>query len=185
MQVPELWAAKAYPSLKPLSSWVADLLERLKFIGGWVERGVPPVYWISGFFFPQVPGCCFPCVCLQLLVAASAARPMLGRAAGYGKRPSGQFRPPPRSQAFLTGTLQNYARKHGLPIDTVSFSFEVVEACDPATCRSARWPVHCCCCCAVKRQQQTPAAYMHVSQGTSSRRSITEPDLACCLQGGA
>jgi dynein heavy chain len=49
-----MWAAKAYPSLKPLSSWVADLLERVKFIGAWIAGGTPAVYWISGFFFPQV-----------------------------------------------------------------------------------------------------------------------------------
>jgi hypothetical protein len=55
-QVPEAWSAKAYPSLKPLSAWVADLLERLEFIGGWVRDGKPAVYWISGFFFPQVLG---------------------------------------------------------------------------------------------------------------------------------
>lgn len=54
MQVPEAWAAKAYPSLKPLSSWVTDLLERLSFIKTWVTDGTPAVYWISGFFFPQV-----------------------------------------------------------------------------------------------------------------------------------
>ena len=55
-QVPEMWAAKAYPSLKPLSSWVADLLERCAFISNWIAKGSPAVYWISGFFFPQVSG---------------------------------------------------------------------------------------------------------------------------------
>ena len=31
-RVPESWAAKSYPSLKPLSSWMSDLLERTRFI---------------------------------------------------------------------------------------------------------------------------------------------------------
>lgn len=53
-QVPEMWQGKAYPSLKPLSSWVQDLLERCKFIQAWIDTGAPAVYWISGFFFPQV-----------------------------------------------------------------------------------------------------------------------------------
>lgn len=30
-------------------------------------------------------------------------------------------------QAFLTGTLQNYARKHGVAIDRVSFGFEIMD----------------------------------------------------------
>ncbi|KAK2955314.1 putative Dynein axonemal heavy chain 6 [Blattamonas nauphoetae] len=31
-QVPEIWSHVAYPSLKPLSSWVLDLLNRISFI---------------------------------------------------------------------------------------------------------------------------------------------------------
>ena len=52
-QVPSLWANSAYPSLKPLSSWVADLVLRCEFIYAWIKYGKPKSFWISGFFFPQ------------------------------------------------------------------------------------------------------------------------------------
>lgn len=81
-QVPQAWAAVAYPSMKPCSAWVEDLMDRMTFVDVWIEKGVPSVFWISGFYFPQ---------------------------------------------AFLTGSLQNFARKHKYPIDTVSFNFTVIK----------------------------------------------------------
>ena len=71
---------QAYPSLKPMSSWVSDLLQRISFMQGWISDGIPSVFWISGFFFPQ---------------------------------------------AFLTGTLQNFARCSLVSIDTIGFDFKV------------------------------------------------------------
>eukprot|EP01063_Lacrimia_lanifica_P030854 TRINITY_DN4987_c0_g4_i2.p1 TRINITY_DN4987_c0_g4~~TRINITY_DN4987_c0_g4_i2.p1 ORF type:complete len:4157 (+),score=1788.38 TRINITY_DN4987_c0_g4_i2:76-12546(+) len=52
-QIPGAWAGKAYPSLKPLASWVSNLVERLAMIDKWFKEGKPNVYWVSGFFFPQ------------------------------------------------------------------------------------------------------------------------------------
>jgi dynein heavy chain len=52
-QVPKGWAKKAYPSLKPLASWLIDLEARLAFMNKWMDEGHQPCYWISGFFFPQ------------------------------------------------------------------------------------------------------------------------------------
>jgi dynein heavy chain len=54
----------------------------MAFIKEWVDHGIPKVFWISGFFFPQ---------------------------------------------AFLTGTMQNYARSERISIDTISFDFQILN----------------------------------------------------------
>lgn len=52
-KIPAIWLKRSYPSMKPLASYIKDLVERLEFIEKWVNEGAPPAFWMSGFFFTQ------------------------------------------------------------------------------------------------------------------------------------
>ena len=52
-RVPLLWSNVAYPSLKPLGSWIEDLQSRLKFMSSWLRNGEPLVFPLPALFFPQ------------------------------------------------------------------------------------------------------------------------------------
>ena len=51
-KVPVTWEKVGYPSLKPLASWVNDLIQRIESISNWLYHGPPATYWLPSFFFP-------------------------------------------------------------------------------------------------------------------------------------
>ena len=51
--IPEMWSAVSYPSLKPLGSYVTDLVSRLKFLQDWIEHDVPTLVHLPALYFTQ------------------------------------------------------------------------------------------------------------------------------------
>merc|ERR1712127_338041 len=53
-RVPSTWEKKAYPSLRALGPWIADVIQRSTQLSAWVDdMNVPKVTWFPGFFNPQ------------------------------------------------------------------------------------------------------------------------------------
>ncbi|CAD7972922.1 unnamed protein product [Amoebophrya sp. A25] len=52
-KVPASWGKASYICLKPLSSYMADMMRRLEFYENWLRNGPPATFWISSMFFPQ------------------------------------------------------------------------------------------------------------------------------------
>ncbi|KAL8274015.1 hypothetical protein Esti_002104 [Eimeria stiedai] len=105
-QVPAVWAAVSYPSLRPLASWIENLQQRVGFVslcaaataaaegGGSPEAGrgaslgaPPTTYWLSAFYYPK---------------------------------------------GFLTAVLQRAARQRGVSADRLRFEFGFLDVADPS-----------------------------------------------------
>jgi len=55
-QLPVLWsaAAKVSPATeKPLGSWMEHFVRRYKQYREWIDKGDPPVFWLSGLHIPE------------------------------------------------------------------------------------------------------------------------------------
>ncbi|XP_059612585.1 dynein axonemal heavy chain 7 [Phlebotomus argentipes] len=84
-EIPQRWRKKSFPSLKPVGSYIEDLLERISWFDSWSKNGIPDTFWLPGFFF---------------------------------------------TQTFLTGILQNHARRHQIPIDELTFDHRILNGED-------------------------------------------------------
>ncbi|EAR94576.2 dynein heavy chain (macronuclear) [Tetrahymena thermophila SB210] len=51
-RVPEIWLEKSYLSMRSLSSWFSNLIDRVNFFTEW-QKEKPKAFWLSAFFFPQ------------------------------------------------------------------------------------------------------------------------------------
>lgn len=127
-QVPDMWAEKAYPSLKPLAAWVNDLKVSCARMQERVHACRLNCAWRSARK-----------LCSHLCASSHALAPptflcfpqertsFVQRWFEHGKPLtfwiSGFYFP----QAFLTGTLQNFARRRQLPIDTISWAYQMVD----------------------------------------------------------
>lgn len=52
-KVPKIWYKQSYLTMKPLSSYIDDLLKRIEFFQAWSRLGAPNAFWFSAFYFPQ------------------------------------------------------------------------------------------------------------------------------------
>ncbi|EGF78014.1 hypothetical protein BATDEDRAFT_91203 [Batrachochytrium dendrobatidis JAM81] len=50
-RVPPNWS-QAYASLKPLASWIRDLIQRIQFFVDWSKGNEPKQFWLGAFTFP-------------------------------------------------------------------------------------------------------------------------------------
>ncbi|XP_019625905.1 PREDICTED: LOW QUALITY PROTEIN: dynein heavy chain 6, axonemal-like [Branchiostoma belcheri] len=111
-RVPEKWQEAAYESCKPLGSWVKDLAQRTDFFSTWAELVIGNMEKKMGINRP---------VSKQSPLSLDLGEGEVTRDGPRSFWLSGFFFP----QGFLTGVLQNHARKTGVSVDSLTFDFHV------------------------------------------------------------
>ncbi|XP_076809994.1 dynein axonemal heavy chain 6-like [Clavelina lepadiformis] len=109
-KVPASWQAVSYESCKLLGSWFEDLLQRVGFFAKWSNLVISSVQAKIGISGAKEHGS---------QKRADSVLKVQDEPTSYWL--SAFFFP----QGFLTGVLQNYARKHTVPVDTLTFQFIV------------------------------------------------------------
>ncbi|KAL8598267.1 hypothetical protein ACOMHN_035217 [Nucella lapillus] len=109
-EIPPQWKAASYESNKPLGSWVNDLEQRVDFFSSWAEL-------LCGTIERQFR-----------LATRQVGQPEVEGDDVIRTQPnsfwlSGFFFP----QGFLTAVLQNHARKVGISVDSLTFTFKVLK----------------------------------------------------------
>lgn len=51
--MPTAWSELAFPSQKPLTSWLRELQARLSYFGRWLSNGKPRAFWLPAFLNPH------------------------------------------------------------------------------------------------------------------------------------
>jgi len=125
-KLPEPWKIASYNTNKPLAHWVENLQSRIQFMKYWVELTVEgsAAYHLFSTQYSELIGdeeVKEPVAFMDLIKMSSA----------YQKTVPFNAERLPRSfwlaalffpQGLLTATLQRHSRKHGIPIDTLSFA---------------------------------------------------------------
>lgn len=109
-KVPQRWKNVAYESRKSLGSWVNNLFMRVDFFAQWAELIITSVDKLMK----------------PVMASKTPAPDILEVEEVPRSQPdsywlSGFYFP----QGFLTGVLQSHARKLGIPVDSLHFTFEV------------------------------------------------------------
>lgn len=111
-KVPQKWKAISYESRKPLGSWIQNLYMRVDFFAEWAEMILNSV---DKLMKPVLTGAKNSTVDLDTH-DIPCNQP-------YSFWLSGFYFP----QGFLTGVLQNHARKVGISVDSLDFEFSIYK----------------------------------------------------------